>query len=103
MAVGGGSPRTLGIHWFYISEGLRAHREKPVDCIMTYSNLTPAPCGVILKIFTGAKLVVEIATSPDRTYLNDRPHPTVADRLRRLYSDICLHNGMWACDCAHLL
>ncbi len=98
-----GLRRALHTYWFYISEGLKAHREKPIDCVMTYSHLTPALCGVVIKLLTGAKLVVEIATSPDRTYLNDRPHPTLADRLRRFYSDLCLHVSMWACDCVHLL
>jgi glycosyltransferase involved in cell wall biosynthesis len=98
-----GLRRGLNTYWFYISEGLKAHREKPVDCVMTYSHLTPALCGIVIKLLTGAKLVVEIATSPDRTYLYDRPHPTFIDGLRRLYSDLCLHISMWACDCVHLL
>jgi glycosyltransferase involved in cell wall biosynthesis len=65
--------------------------------------MTPALCGIAIKLLTGAKLVVEIATSPDRSYLNIRPDPTLADQLRKFYSDICLHISMWSCDCVHLL
>ena len=88
---------------FYITEALRAHREKPIDCVMTYSHLTPALCGIVIKMITGAKLIVEIATSPDRSYLHDRPQVRIIDHLRRWYSDWCLHASMWACDCAHVL
>src|SRR5579862_3178644 len=98
-----GLSRLLHTLQFYVAEGLRAHREKPIDCVMTYSHMTPALCGVVIKLLTGAKLVVEIVTAPERSYLHIRPHPTVGDRLRRLYSDVCLHISMWSCDCVHLL
>jgi glycosyltransferase involved in cell wall biosynthesis len=92
--------RTLS---FYVSEGLRTHREKPIHCVMTYSHMTTALCGVVIKVLTGAKLIVEVATSPDRSSLYNRPHPTLVDRLRHLYSDVCLHVSLWSCDCVHLL
>ncbi len=88
---------------FYLAEARRVQREEPVDCVMTYSHMTPALCGIAIKLLTGAKLVVEIATSPDLSYLNTRPDPTLTDRLRKFYSDICLHVSMWSCDCVHLL
>jgi glycosyltransferase involved in cell wall biosynthesis len=59
--------------------------------------------GVILKWLTGAKLIVEIATSPEHVHLVNRPVPTLADRMARLYSDFCLHLTMLACDRAHVL
>jgi glycosyltransferase involved in cell wall biosynthesis len=98
-----GLRRFLRTLWFYIAEGLRAHREKPIACVMTYSHMTTALCGIILKVLTGAGLVVEVVSSPERLYLYNRPHPTVTDRLRRLYSDVCLHISLWSCDCVHLL
>src|SRR5581483_718354 len=88
---------------FFISQALRIHRERPFDCVMTYSHLAPALCGMIIKWLTGARLVVEVATSPNLAYLNDRPRPNLGDRLRRMYSDVCLHMSMWACDTVHLL
>src|SRR5579859_5965072 len=98
-----GIQRTLRTLWFYIAEGLRAHREKPVDCVMVYSHMTTALCGIVLKLLTGAKLVVEVVTAPDLIFLCNRPRPNVADRIRRWYSDACLHVSLWSCDCAHLL
>lgn len=98
-----GTTRFLRTLWFYVAEGVRAHREKPIDCVITYSHMTTALCGIVLKVLTGAKLVVEVVTSPERAYLYNRPHPTFADRLRRNYSDVCLHISLWACDCVHLL
>ncbi len=55
-----GLSRFLHTNWFYISEGLRAHREKPIDCVMTYSHMTTALCGIVIKVLTGARLVVEV-------------------------------------------
>ena len=98
-----GVSRSLRTFWFYIAEGLRAHREAPIDCVMTYSHKVPALCGIVLKWLTGARLVVEVATSPDRLFLNDRPVVRFPDRLQRLFSDVCLHLSLWACDCVHLL
>jgi glycosyltransferase involved in cell wall biosynthesis len=98
-----GKLRFLKTLSFYITEGLRAHREKPIDCVMTYSHMTTALCGMVLKALTGSKLVVEVVSSPERLFLNDRPHPTLRDHLMRLYSDFCLHVSLWSCDCVHLL
>ena len=81
----------------------RVHREQPFDCVMVYSHMTTALCGILIKWLTGAKLVVEVSSSPDLLYVNDRPHPRLVDRLRRIYSDVCLHLSMWACDTVHLL
>jgi glycosyltransferase involved in cell wall biosynthesis len=98
-----GLSRFLHTNWFYISEGLRAHREKPIDCVMTYSHMTTALCGIVIKVLTGARLVVEVSSSPDRLYLHDTKRIRLRDLARRCYSDICLHISMWACDCVHLL
>ncbi len=91
------------IFWFYITETLKAHKEEPLDCVMAYSHMTTAICGVILKWLTGARLVVEVISAPDLVFLNVRPKPTVVDKLRKLYSDICLHFTLLNCDCVHLL
>ncbi len=95
--------RSLRVLWFYVTEARRAHREQPIECVIAYAHLATAFCGIAIKFLTGARLVVEVVTSPDRVFLNDRPRPTLGDRLQRLYSDVCLHISMWACDCAHLL
>lgn len=98
-----GLSRLLHTLRFYVTEARHANGEKPVDCVMTYSHMAPALCGIVIKLLTGAKLVVEIVTAPERSYLNNRPHPTLMDRLGHLYSDVCLHISMWSCDCVHLL
>lgn len=57
----------------------------------------------ILKLATGAKLVVEIVTSPSLVYLTERPKISWRDRIRHFYSDVCLHISMALADRAHLL
>ncbi len=48
-------------------------------------------CGVLLKWLTGVPLVIQIATSPQHSFLVDRPKPTLVDRLKHYWSDFCLH------------
>lgn len=98
-----GAARRLSIFWFYITEGLRAHQEEPLDCVMAYSHMTTAVCGVILKWLTGARLVVEVISSPDRVFIKASRNPGLAAKLRKVYSDFCLHFTLLNCDCVHLL
>src|SRR5580698_7698621 len=84
--------------WFYIRKGIQLHRQNPFDCIVVYSHMTTGLIGAVLKLFTGAKLIVEVATSPDLVYMTERPKPTLHDRIMRLYSDVCLHLSLWFCD-----
>jgi hypothetical protein len=46
-------PRSITL-WFFIAEARRAHREQPVDCVMVYSHLSTAFCGMVIKTLTGA-------------------------------------------------
>jgi glycosyltransferase involved in cell wall biosynthesis len=101
-------PRTrlglrLGRLWFYLSTGLRIYRERRYDCVVTYSHMTAGLCGAILKLLTGARLVIEIVTAPERIYLTYRPRPTIGERLTAMYSDFCLHVCVRLCDRVHLL
>ena len=50
--IGSTSPRRCG----------RIKKNRSI-AVMTYSHMTPALCGIIIKMLTGAKLVVEVATS----------------------------------------
>jgi glycosyltransferase involved in cell wall biosynthesis len=98
-----GRRRRLGTLWFYLRKGLQLHREKPYDCIVVYSHMTPALVAVILKLLTGARLIVEIMTAPELSYLYEHPRRTVGDRLMRLFSDLSLHLTVWFSDRVHLL
>lgn len=89
--------------WFYIRKGVQLHREKKFDCVITYSHMTTGLMGAAVKLFTGAKLAIEVMTSPDLVYITERPNPSFRDRLMKVYSDVCLHLSLWSCDCAHLL
>jgi glycosyltransferase involved in cell wall biosynthesis len=57
----------------------------------------------VLKLLTGAKLIIEIVTAPKLVALTDRPNPTGADRLKHLYSDLSLHLSLLMADRAHFL
>jgi len=93
----------LAVFRFFLREGLAVYRKNPYDCIVVYSHMTPALLGGILKMFTGAKLIVEVVTTPSLSFLNNRPHPTFKDRLGKLYSDLSLYLAMLLSDHVHLL
>lgn len=95
--------RRAGILDFYFRKGLEIHRKNPYDCIVVYSHMLPALVGIMLKLFTGAKLIVEIMTSPELSYLYEHRHRTLTDRVMRLYSHVCLHVSVLCSDRVHLL
>src|SRR5579862_4835079 len=59
--------------WFYLRTGFALHRRHRFDCIIVYSHLLPALAGVVLKLLTGAKLIVEIMTAPELSFLYMHP------------------------------
>jgi glycosyltransferase involved in cell wall biosynthesis len=89
--------------WFYVSEGLRLHRQQKYECIVCYAHQLTGLCGVFLKLLTRAKLIIEIVTSPSLAYVTRHSKVSLRDRLMRLSSDICLHISLWSCDRVHLL
>ncbi len=86
-----GLRRRLAGLWFYIRKGVQLHRERAFDCIVVYSHMTTGLIATIVKLFTGAKLIVEVATSPDLVYLSpsDPGFSTLRDRLMKLYLQTC--------------
>jgi glycosyltransferase involved in cell wall biosynthesis len=89
--------------WFYIRTGVRIHRERRFDCIVVYSHMMPALAAVAIKLWTRAKLIVEIATSPDLSYLYDPWPRTIANRVGRIFSDLSLNFTVLMSDRVHLL
>jgi glycosyltransferase involved in cell wall biosynthesis len=89
--------------WFLVRKGLELHRRNRYDCIVVYSHMMPALAAVILKLLTGAKLIVEIMTAPELSYLYEHPRRTLGDRMLRLFSDISLHISVLMSDRVHLL
>jgi glycosyltransferase involved in cell wall biosynthesis len=99
----GGVRQRLATFRFYIRKGLELHRERRFHCIVAYSHMTTGLLGGVLKLLTGARLVVEIATSPQLVYITERARPRLRERIMKLYSDICLHLSMFVADRAHFL
>lgn len=88
---------------FTLSTALKLHNQHPFDCVVVYSHFLPALCGIAVKWFTGAKLIVEIATSPSLLHLTNRPVPTFKDKLMHRFSNMCLHLAVLAADQTHVL
>jgi len=88
---------------FYIRKGVELHRERAFDCVIAYSHMTTGLLAACVKLLTGAKLIIELATDPQLAYLTQRARPTMRDHLMKLYSDVCLYLSLWAADRVHLL
>jgi len=99
----GQQSRRLRILWASFRRGLRLHRERRFDCIVAYSHQTTGVLAAILKLLTGAKLVVELVTSPHLVYITHSARPSLRDRVMKIYSDICLHISASLSDRVHYL
>jgi glycosyltransferase involved in cell wall biosynthesis len=93
----------LAQFWFYIRKGVELHRQTHFDCVIAYSHMTTGLMAALVKLMTGAKLIIELATDPQMVYVTEHARPTMRDRLMKLYSDVCLHLSLWAADRVHLL
>jgi glycosyltransferase involved in cell wall biosynthesis len=98
-----GIRQRLATFGFYLRKGRELHRERPFDCIVAYSHMTTGLLAGVLKLLTGARLIIEIATSPDLIYVTERARPRLRERAMKFYSDICLHLSMAMADRAHFL
>ncbi len=98
-----GLSKRLEAFRFFIRKGLQLLRESHYDVVMAYSHMTNGLLAVLLKVLTGAPLIIEIATSPSLVYVTERAKPTIGDHLRKLYSDICLHISVLSANNVHLL
>jgi len=99
----GRSRPRLAQFWFYIREGVKIHRQTAFDCVVAYSHMTTGLVAACVKLLTGAKLIIELVTTPQLVYVTEHVRPTLRDRLMKLYSDVCLHLSLWAADRVHLL
>jgi glycosyltransferase involved in cell wall biosynthesis len=97
-------PRALqGIarFFFFIRQGLALHRQRRFDVIAAYGANMPGLAGVVLKLLTGRKLIVEVPGPPDKAYIVE-PKVTLIHRLKKAMSDIFLHVSVGFADCAYL-
>jgi glycosyltransferase involved in cell wall biosynthesis len=88
---------------FFLRNGRRLHRERPFDCIVTYSHMTTGVCGAILKRLLGIPLIVQVVTSPEHVGFADSNRRRFRDYLQQAWSDFCLHCSLLSADRAHLL
>jgi glycosyltransferase involved in cell wall biosynthesis len=95
--------RQLATFFFYLRCGLRLHREKKFDVIMTYGSNSTGIAGVFLKWMTGAKLIVEIPGVPEDAFRYEEPHPGIRASLKRFFADQLLVSVTTAADCMKLL
>lgn len=89
--------------WFSFRTGMRLHREKPFQCVVAYSHMATGVLAALMKLLMGTKMVIELATTPLLSETSSRPRPSLRDRARKFYSDVCLHISLGFADRVHLL
>ena len=95
--------RRLATLLFYLRCGLKLHREKKIDVIMTYGTNRPGIAGLILKWITGGKLIVEIPGAPENAFRYDVPRPGICAAVKRFFADQLLLFVGTTADCIKLL
>lgn len=98
----GGPLNRMAALWFYLSTGFRIYRQRRYDCIVTYSHMGTALCGVVLKLLTGTKLIVEVTTSPGLAHVAEGRNPGLKERLKTLISELFLHISLLSSNRAQL-
>lgn len=90
--------------FYYIRQGLRLHREKPIDVIFAYGTNSPGMAALMLKWLTGAKLVVEIPGAPENAYRYDHPNQSgLVNPIKRFWARKFLIFVGSCSDCIKLL
>jgi len=95
--------RKIATFFWYVSCGIKLHRENKIDVIVTYGTNMPAVAGMILKWLTGAKLVVEIPGVPENAFRYDEPNQGKLAAVKRFFADRLLNFVGRASDCFKLL
>jgi glycosyltransferase involved in cell wall biosynthesis len=98
-----GVRHTLASFRFFLRSGMRLHRERKFDCIFASGHTMTALAGTILRLLTGARLIVELIGTPRNAYRFDRPSRTIVSRIKKLYSDTLLHLTVLSADRVKLL
>ena len=93
----------LAIFRFILRKGREIYRERGFQCIVAYSHQTTGLMASLVKMLTGARLIIEIVGTPQNSYITDSPNPGLASYAKRLYSDICLHLSVFFADRCHFL
>lgn len=95
--------RRFAFFLFYVRQGLQLNREKHFDAIIAYGTNTTAIAALVLKWFTGAKLIVEVPGVPENSFRYDTQHPGVMSMLKRFVANrLFVFVGMHV-DCMKLL
>lgn len=81
-----------------IRKGIAIYKETPYDCILCYSHMSNALCGVVIKLFTRSRLVVQIVNEPHNNYLKQEPKLSVKNFILHLYGFSCAYISALASD-----
>ncbi len=74
--------KTLWDISFYLLKGLKIYKSNKYNIIVTYGFLKTGIAGILLKILTGAKLIIEVPGNPKKIYIFDKQNPSLLDILK---------------------
>ncbi len=88
---------------FYIGKGLALHRQEKIDLILCYGTNSTGVSGLVLKLLTGAKLVVEVTGVPEQMVVGETPNPSLKEKLNNWLQKLALRVVGTGCDRLKLL
>ncbi len=74
---------------FFVRKGRELYKQEPYQAIVCYGMTRTGIAGALLKVITGAKLVIEVPGRPIDAFLTDTEHPGFADKLKNKLT------GLW--------
>lgn len=95
--------RRFAFFFFYVRQGLHLNRQKHFDAIIAYGTNTTAIAALVLKWFTGAKVIVEVPGVPENSFRYDAPNPGVMSIVKRFFANRLLVFVGLHVDCMKLL
>ena len=95
--------KSLARFIFYIRRGLQLHREKKFDLIVSYGTNLTGLAGVVLKWFTGAKLIAQLPNVPENAYRYYDPDEGRIAAVKRFLANAALYFVCLNSDCIQVL
>lgn len=76
---------------FLVVKGILLHiRKENYDAIVSYGTTKTGLAAVLLKIFTGAKLIIEVPGNPSTAFRADSPTASIMANIKHAIADILL-------------
>ncbi|MBP9839067.1 MAG: glycosyltransferase family 4 protein [Proteobacteria bacterium] len=82
--------RSFFVFFFFLSQGIREQRKDKFSVIVSYGANLTGVAACLLKLVTGAELIIDLPGVPSKAYLYDAPEFSFKNKIKKLFSDLNL-------------